>query len=94
MISNECYIKKQEDKILDKNLKNWYLCHKIVPQEKLVNGRKVYLITDHNGVDDSNYRIFLNPANNTFGLEFLDNIGNSIVIEENIKSLNEALNNM
>ena len=94
ILNMEVLLKEQEDKILDKNLKNWYIAHKILPKRITIENQNLYLITDYNGVDDANYRIFLNPTNNTFGLDFLDKNDNSIIIEENIANLNEILENL
>ncbi len=90
----ENFIKKQENGILDKSLKDWYIAHKILPKLIIIDNQEFYLITNHNGVNDANYRIFFDPLKTTFGLEFLDEIGNSIIIENGITDLNEALNNM
>lgn len=94
MSNIENFIKEQEVKILDKNLKNWYIVHKILPKQITIENQNLYLITDHNGIDDSNYRIFLNPLTKTFGLEFIDYNNNSIIILDGIIDLNDVLNNM
>lgn len=63
-------------KKVDGDLKEWFLNHLVEPQKvKLsidIDGHKqkdFVMITDHNNVKDSSYRIVFDPDTNNFGLE-------------------------
>ncbi|MGN0929299.1 MAG: hypothetical protein ACI4N3_01525 [Alphaproteobacteria bacterium] len=90
----EEFIKEQEEKLPESHLKDWYFSHKIPLKMCNINGKNIYLLTDFTGINDSNYRIFINPESLKFGLEFLDNLNRSFIIEEDVIDLKDLLDNI
>ena len=90
----EKYIKEQEKSLSESYLKDWYFSHKIPLRKCNINGKNIYLLTDFTGINDSNYRIFINPETLKFGLEFLDKLNRSVIIEEDVVNLKDLLYNI
>ena len=63
---------------LSQNLRRWLQAHRVEPRQFTVfretdgsGPMSVWLVTDHNGTDDSSYRIIYDPVSCEYGCECL-----------------------